>query len=83
MQRPGLDFCPGICAQRSLGFQGSANSACRCLENSMTAITGGFDDLSLVSFDALPQYGIVASKRWLHRLWVQLPQASAALDVGE
>src|SRR5205823_2848516 len=39
--------------------------------------------ISAVGFDCLAEEGVVASEGLAHRLWVLLPEAGAALNVGE
>jgi hypothetical protein len=69
----GADFVPGLGVER-VGSSG---------EGSTEGIADSFEDTAAMSVDGVPEEHVMARKRRGHGLGMLLPEAGAALDVGE
>ena len=79
----GSGLGPGLLHQPALASQAGAHRLGCGPEDGHQAIAGGLDHLSAGIRHRSEQDRVVALQRTLHRLRKALPQASAALDVGE
>jgi hypothetical protein len=78
-----LRAVPGLAGDPALRFESGGDSLSGPLEDGAEGVAGGREHAPAAGLDRVPQDGVVARQGRTHPLGALLPEARAALDVGE